>query len=268
MPITSSRAAGAQLPTVSVVIPVKNDARLLDRCLDTLAEQLTAPLEILVVDNGSVDDSAAVANAHGVTVLSELAPGIAAASAAGFNRARGDVIARIDADTEVPREWIDVIRNEFSRSDADVITGRATFTDGPRSLRKIAARLYLGAYYGMASLALTHPPVFGSNFAMRRQAWLDVRAEVHDRDSLHDDFDLSYHLGRRHRIRYRSRLDAGISMRPFYDGRGALRIRRGIRTVTVHWPYDLPWLRLTRRIALRARSRRALRPCAGTPAGR
>lgn len=243
-------------PTVSVVVPVKDDARPLERCLASLARQTVAPFEVLVVDNGSSDDSAETAANRGATVLHQDIPGIAAASRTGYDRARGDVIARIDADTRLPADWVETLVDAFSSDpEVDVVTGRSIFTDGPRRARRIAALLYLGAYYALAGLALTHVPVFGSNFAMRREAWEQVRDEVHDSDRLHDDFDLSYHLGRRYRIRLLPQLRSGISMRPLIGGGGALRVRRGFSTVVVHWPHDLPWLRLARRIALRRRQR-------------
>jgi len=242
-------AASARL-TVSIVIPVKDDARFLTACLHALSTQTVAPLEVIVVDNASSDDSAAVASAAGATVVRETRPGIGAASAAGYNRASGDVIARLDADSIPPVDWVQTITAEFlQRQDVDAFTGSGDFVDGPAALRRPSARAYLGAYFLAAGLALSHPPLFGSNFAMRRSAWLDIRDRVHSSDTMiHDDFDLSYHLGSRHRIRYSPGMRVGISMRPFFDGRGALRMHRGIRTVAIHWPHELPWLRLGKRI--------------------
>jgi len=231
-----------------VVIPVKDDARFLETCLRALAGQTTAPFEVIVVDNGSTDDSAGVAQRHGATVLREDEPGIAAAASRGYDHASGDIIARLDADSVAPAGWIGLLMGAFQRHlEVDAFTGSAAFTDGPDAWRQTAARIYLGAYFVSASSALSHPPLFGSNFAMRAPAWRAVRAEVHRSDvTIHDDFDLSFHLGRTHRIRYLSSLRLGISMRPLLDGGGLVRMTRGFRTVVIHWPHDLPWLRLAR----------------------
>lgn len=240
--------------TVSVVIPVKDDSRFLAGCLSALRAQTAPPFEIIVVDNDSSDDSAAVAASAGATVLRETRPGIGAAGATGYNRATGEIIARLDADSIPPTDWLETIAAEFlQRPDIDAVTGSGDFVDGPAMLRRPGARAYLGAYFLAAGLALSHPPLFGSNFAMRRSAWRDVRRRVHWSDTMiHDDFDLSYHLGARHRIRYSPQMRVGISMRPFFDGRGLLRMHRGVRTVAIHWPHELPWLRLARRGVLRA----------------
>ena len=83
---------------------------------------------------------------------------------------------------------------------------------------------------------------------MRASAWRGIRSEVHlDDDLLHDDMDVSFHLGPAHRIRYSRRLRMTISMRPLFDARAfLLRLRRGWHTVFLHWPADLPWLRWVR----------------------
>jgi glycosyltransferase involved in cell wall biosynthesis len=94
-------------PRLSFVIPVRNDAARLRRCLDSIAGQhAAAPIEIVVADNGSTDASADVARAAGATVL--VLPGLAVAQLR--NRAaaaaRGDLLAFVDADHELTDGWI------------------------------------------------------------------------------------------------------------------------------------------------------------------
>src|SRR5690606_1619684 len=91
-------AAPASSLTVSVVIPVKDDADLLRRCLHALSRQSVPADEILIVDNASTDASAQVAIDAGATVVRCETPGIPAASAYGYDRATGQIILRLDAD--------------------------------------------------------------------------------------------------------------------------------------------------------------------------
>ena len=56
-------------PSLSVVIPVKDDAVALRHCLRALADQTVPALEVVVVDNGCTDDSVAVALEHGARVV-------------------------------------------------------------------------------------------------------------------------------------------------------------------------------------------------------
>ena len=235
---------------ITVVIPVKDDAAELATCLSALRAQTRLADEIIVVDNASSDASAQVASAAGVTVVECSEPGIPAASSQGYDLAAGDLILRLDADCVPSAFWIESVEAAFAdRPDVAAFTGGAYFVDGPYLLRGVLARIYLLAYALAVAPALGHRPVFGSNFAMRRGTWREVRAGAHRHDpELHDDLDLSFHLGGRHRVGYLGSEPMGISMRPFRSAASFRhRVRRGFRTVVAHWPRDFPpwrWRRL------------------------
>jgi glycosyltransferase involved in cell wall biosynthesis len=239
----SPAVAPARRATVSVVIPVKDDAGLLARCLRALRAQSELPDEIVVVDNGSSDRSAAVARRMGAVAVHCPVPGIPAAASTGYDAASGDLILRLDADCVPDPRWVGAMIRAFDdHPEIDAFTGGAVFIDGPRVLRRPLATFYLGAYHLVCRTALGHRPLFGSNLAMRRSAWEAVSPEVHRGDSeLHDDLDLSFHLGLRHRIGTLDGAGMGMSMRPFASGSGMRRrVRRGMRTVTSHWPTQFP----------------------------
>jgi glycosyltransferase involved in cell wall biosynthesis len=235
---------------LSIVIPVKDDGVPLRRCLAALTSQVSARDEIVVVDNGSTDESAGIAAEFGATVIREPVPGIAAASAAGYDYARGWIVGRLDADSVPDADWVATVVEFFeTHPRVAAVTGAARFTDGPAALRKIGAVAYLGSYFVLVSLALGHVPLFGSNCAFRSSEWRRVGARVHrDDDLVHDDMDLSVHIGPVHSIRFLPRLRVGISSRPLYEGGGSLRMKRAWHTLLLHWPHDLPWLRGFRRI--------------------
>jgi hypothetical protein len=83
---------------VSVVIPAYNAAVHLPATLASIAEQSFKPLEIIVVDDGSRDDTVRIAQAHGVHVISIPNGGPSAARNAGTEAARGEFVAYLDAD--------------------------------------------------------------------------------------------------------------------------------------------------------------------------
>lgn len=94
---------------VSVVVPVLDDAVRLAACLDALAAQQAAPrFEVLVVDNGSADDSVAVAAAHPLqpAVLRASQRGSYAARNAAAEAAVGEVLAFTDADCVPAHDWV------------------------------------------------------------------------------------------------------------------------------------------------------------------
>jgi len=90
------------MPEVSVVIPAFNAAKEIARAIESCLNQTFPPIEILVVDDGSSDDTAAVAAGFPapVRVLRKENGGPAAARNLGVRRAKGDWIALLDADDE------------------------------------------------------------------------------------------------------------------------------------------------------------------------
>ena len=99
-----------RVPTVSVIIPVKDREEELLRCLGSL-RRLTFPqdnLQIIVVDDGSSDSSAHVAQLAGAEVVPSGGTGLgpAAARNAGAAHARGDILAFIDSDCTASEGWL------------------------------------------------------------------------------------------------------------------------------------------------------------------
>ena len=85
-------------PTISVVIPAYNAVRFLPRCLASVFAQTRPPDEVIVVDDGSTDNTAAVAEQLGAKVVRRPNGGIAAARNTGIRSATGGWIALLDAD--------------------------------------------------------------------------------------------------------------------------------------------------------------------------
>ena len=95
-------------PAVSVVVPTRNRAGYLDVALASLREQEDAPPhELLVVDDGSTDDTVAVAARHGVKAIAAHSPGgINAGRNTGIAATRAELIAFVDDDVWVPPDWL------------------------------------------------------------------------------------------------------------------------------------------------------------------
>jgi GT2 family glycosyltransferase len=93
--------------TFSFVIPVKNDAACLQRCLASVAVAARSGVTVVVVDNGSTDDSRSIAMKSGARVID--APGVTVAEARnrGAAACRGEVLAFVDSDHELAARWVD-----------------------------------------------------------------------------------------------------------------------------------------------------------------
>jgi glycosyltransferase involved in cell wall biosynthesis len=91
---------------ISVVIPAYNAEATLGRCLDALSAQSRPPDEVIVVDDGSTDDTAELAQRYGARVVRQANAGAAAARNAGARAARGELLLFTDADCAPARDWV------------------------------------------------------------------------------------------------------------------------------------------------------------------
>jgi glycosyltransferase involved in cell wall biosynthesis len=98
--MTGAGRPGTRGPLVSVVIPVPNAAEFLLGTIESALAQTYAPVEVVVVDDGSTDDSGAVAASLGarVTLVEQANRGPAAARNSALRVARGELVAFLDAD--------------------------------------------------------------------------------------------------------------------------------------------------------------------------
>ncbi len=238
---------------VSVVIPVRDDAAALRGCLRRLAAQSVPPLEVIVVDNGSADDSAAVARSGGARVVEELRPGVGAAAACGYDAARGDVIARCDADSLVPEDWIARIAAAFAEDAAlDAITGPGRFHDVRAPWAGLASVAYAFGTFVLAGAAIGNVPLWGSNMALRRSSWASIahRAARDDAD-IHDDLDVAMQLGPAARIRFDPGMRVSAEGRIFRSGDDVRRrFSVAMRTFRRNWADGgSPGVRWARRLS-------------------
>jgi len=190
-----------QALTVSIVIPAYNEERHLRACLEAVAEQTIQPSEVIVVDNNSTDATVSIAQQYPfVKIIKEKKQGIVFARNAGFDTATGDIIGRIDADTEIPPDWVEHILWFYKDSDH---LARYAFTGGtvPQNVRfpRFGSWLQGQIAFRMNRFLLGHYILFGSNMALPRHLWQEVRQHVCKRTDIHEDLDLSIHL---HRLKY------------------------------------------------------------------
>ncbi|WP_083513386.1 glycosyltransferase family 2 protein [Curtobacterium luteum] len=243
-------------PSVTVVVPVLDDAEDLRACLAALARQTRPADEVVVVDNGSSDDSVRVALDAGARVVHEPLRGIAAAASAGYDAATGDVIARVDADTIVPEDWLARALRWFDDPIVTAVTGPGEFRDLGPVASAFWRTMYMRAYFVTMTAALGRPPLYGSNALFRRSAWRAVRHRVHRTDpGVHDDVDLSLQFDPRWRTVLDRTLVVTVSGSPVRDLRGLFR-----RTLKAQHTLVVSGLRAVPPARLLRRFRQATRP--------
>lgn len=125
---------------ISLVVPALNEEESLPGVLSAVPPEAVA--EIVVVDNGSTDGTAAAARKAGARVITENARGYGAACWAGYKAAQGEIVVFMDGDgsfspTEIPKLASPIIRGE-----ADLVLGSRTLE--PEDARAVPLHARIG----------------------------------------------------------------------------------------------------------------------------
>lgn len=180
---------------VSVVVPAYNAAATIGEMLNALQRQSDPPanLEIIVVDNGSTDQTAdIVRTTEGVTLLREDKRGPSAARNRGLRHACGEIVVHLDADTLPTRTWLRNIVAPFANPQVVLAAGRTLiFRPATAVERYIAAA---GLYETDRAISrLPFPFVPSLNMAVRRSAALAVGGWAEELTTA-EDVDFSHRL--------------------------------------------------------------------------
>jgi CDP-glycerol glycerophosphotransferase len=116
------------MPRVSVVVPIYNVEAYLRECLDSLAAQAVRDLEVVMVDDGSTDGSAAIAAGHAerdprLRLVRQANQGLGHARNTGVQAATGEFLAFLDSDDKLPPDALELLLGALDSSGSDFATG-------------------------------------------------------------------------------------------------------------------------------------------------
>ena len=200
---------------VSVIVPAYNEEKYIASCLKAIVDQTTPADEIIVVNNNSTDATAEiVATFPQVTLINEPKQGMIPARNKGFDTAIGDIIARTDADTKVPNDWVEKIKKRFTEDpDLQALSGPARFEALPKAVQP-KNWLTVIAFNATYRRTTHHDVLFGPNMAIRKSMWKIVKNEVCLDDKIvHEDMDLALHIGKKGKILFDETLVVISSLR-------------------------------------------------------
>ena len=179
---------------ISLVIPAYNEEKYMKECLVHIMAQQVRPDEIIVVDNNCTDRTVKIAKLFPVIIVKEPVQGMIAARNKGFNTATGDLIARCDADTHLPPDWIKRIKDDFASQKIDALTGPVEFYD-----LNVKAMPIINLYFDFIKPIFHNEVLSGPNMILTRSMWEKVKNEVcMDDTKVHEDIDLSIHITAAH----------------------------------------------------------------------
>lgn len=218
-----------------MVIPVRDGAVFLPRCLESLRAS-THPVECIVVDDGSSDNSAAIAEAAGAVVLhARGGRGPAAARNLGAAHASGDLLVFVDADVCVRPDTIDQIRLRFEM-DARLDALIGSYDDEPAGDGFVSQYKNLLHHFVHQHGRAEAATFWAACGAIRREVFAEAGGfdESYTRPCI-EDIELGYRLRQRGR---RIVLDSSIQVKHLKPYRLAVLLRSDILDRA------LPWTRL------------------------
>lgn len=119
---------------ISVVIPAKNEEKYIERCLKSIINaKHDGGYEIILVDNGSIDNTKKIANLYQCKIIGNDRPGAASSRNIGASVAKGKFLAFIDADCVLPANWFVVLRSQLLNNKDGVLIGTKICPDPKNS---------------------------------------------------------------------------------------------------------------------------------------
>ncbi len=185
----------------SVVIPARNEENYIRATIKSIKDQdYTGFVEIIVVDNASIDKTAEVAKSLGAKVVTEMRVGLPRARDTGRNAAVGDIIVYVDADTLLPSNYITVTAEVFKGNDRIVATSNPlTLTDGTPWMNFCCSFFFDIIFpiqnFLLATLGLSHQ-VIGGNFAVRSKSLDEIGGFDTTIEFYGEDLAISKHLSK------------------------------------------------------------------------
>lgn len=219
---------------VSVIVPVYNGGPGLERCLSGIRSSIYASYELIVVDNGSTDDSASIANNHGAEVLHCPGPsGPGAARNMGAQDARGAILFFVDADVVVYPETLgDVVKNFAKDSELAAVFG--SYDDSPAAQNFLSQYKNLLHHYVHQHASSQACTFWGGCGAIQKDVFRKVGGfdqERYPRPSI-EDIELGFRI---HSFGYRIFLDKQILAKHLKEWRFFSLLRADILNRAVPW---------------------------------
>lgn len=128
-------------PLISVIVPVYNVAQYIDKCLDSLVRQTYDNLEIILIDDGSTDESGskcdewAATDARVMTIHKQNG-GQASARNRGLEIAAGEYIGYVDSDDYIDVTMYETLLRLIEQEDADIVKCRYSSVGGDHSAQE------------------------------------------------------------------------------------------------------------------------------------
>jgi glycosyltransferase involved in cell wall biosynthesis len=215
---------------VSVIVPSYNQGKFIRATLDSILEQDYRPIEVIVIDGGSLDETIEVLKSYGeapeLNWVSERDKGVVDAVNKGFSKARGDILAIQSSDDCYLAEAFSRIIEEFRQDPAvGLIYGDTVKVD---AAGRELLRSKIGSYSSLEDLFLLKTWIPQPSAFFRREL-LDCLGGWDSRIPYAPDTDLWIRMAFRTKVR---KIDQYLSQRRIHDQQRDTQTRKIVRDYT------------------------------------
>jgi len=186
-------SARGELQKVSLYIPCYNAAKTLKNCIESVLSQSYPLDEIIIVDDGSSDETVSIASRYPVKIIRHPKNlGLAASRNTAFRAARNDFVAAIDADVVLDRDWLKILMACVTQSDIAGACGKLI----ERYQSSLADRwraVHCRQHFGDEQL-LNPDFLYGSNNVLRIEAVVKIGLYDLKYRSNYEDVNLGHRL--------------------------------------------------------------------------
>jgi cellulose synthase/poly-beta-1,6-N-acetylglucosamine synthase-like glycosyltransferase len=121
-----------EYPPVSIIVAAYNAQATIADCVESLLNLDYPEKEIIIVNDGSTDETEEIVKGYSVELISQAKRGASAARNNGLRRAKNEIVAYTDSDCEVSKGWLRNIVKHFKDPEIGAVTGRTVFATNGR----------------------------------------------------------------------------------------------------------------------------------------
>lgn len=162
-------------PKMSIIVPVYNNEKDLKRCLDSLTGQTLEDIEIIIINDGSTDSSAAIIREYQerepkkIKLIDKENEGVSAARNDGIKAAAGEYLGFVDSDDYVDADFAELMYKAASEKDADVVICPITYETGSVVKKRFYSRTRFGRKAAEDPYILIRSNAYSPNKFVRRK---------------------------------------------------------------------------------------------------
>jgi glycosyltransferase involved in cell wall biosynthesis len=187
---------------ISIVIPAHNEEKYISRCLSSIEKYKDEIFEIIVINNASIDSTTKIVEGFPfVRLVYEPQKGLPHARNKGLSEAQGEIIAFIDADTEMPKGWVKKLIKEFEKNKNLIsISGPYVYYDVSIFQKGLVWTYWLTLAWPL--YFVTGYMILIGNFAAKKDALIKIGGFNKDIPFYGDDTDISKKLSKIGKVKF------------------------------------------------------------------